>query len=68
MVGDLQNQVDFRTGRCPIEPRNGALWRDRQQVLDNKTLPACAHHGMAEQACMVRDAEQCVDDAAVPDE
>ena len=51
-----------------IEQRNGARRSGRDQVLDDETLPACAHNRMTQQAIFIGDVEQRMDNPAAADE
>ena len=63
----LEHQVDLGAGLGAKEARRRTGGHRGQQVLDHEPFPAGAGHGMAGEGVVVFDAEQGVDQTAVPD-
>src|SRR5579863_4366332 len=42
-LGQVEHEIDLRACRSPVETRERPLRRNREQVLDDETLPARAH-------------------------
>src|SRR5437870_1843090 len=65
MSGNLQQQIDLRSGACTIEKRSRSQRSCCYEVLDHKRLPTRAHHRVTEQRLLVSNSKQRVHNAAV---
>src|SRR5205807_5337657 len=62
----IQQEIDLRSRRRAVEPGIGSSRSERKQILNDEAFPTWPDHRMPEQLLPIDNAQQCMDDAAVP--
>ncbi len=63
----LENKIDLRSGCSPVEIGDGARRSGTNQCFDHMPFPTCTSNRMTEEVVDAVDAQECVDQSAVPD-
>lgn len=67
MAGDFEQQVDLRASGSAVKERDGTLGGGSDEILDDEAFPGLADDGVSEDIGVCFEAEEGMEEAAVPD-